>query len=290
MPRWPPCDPRSAPTTSTRQRRSPRPGGPIRAPIHEAKDTAQAAFRAAVGASTDSDALETAARDWLNEINRINIEARDASATGGRRARRGGGHRRDPRAPQPRGRLGPDRRRERRRRVPGGPVGGRRVRRASRHGRAEPPWPRRPRQPPVPGAAVHAARRGRDRSGWRSRPATAPCIFRLLRGDRHAMTTLVASLAGDDPDGRRHWQLLMTSLVEAIIADAIEAAALEFPLDHPFWGPFTQGPGARRQPGPVVARLSLRWPRWLDRRALPVAARPVAGPRLRGSRPDADPR
>ena len=48
--------------------------------IHEAKDTAQAAFRAAVGASTDSDALETAARDWLNEINRINIEARDASA------------------------------------------------------------------------------------------------------------------------------------------------------------------------------------------------------------------
>ena len=48
--------------------------------IHEAKDTAQAAFRAAVGASTDSDALETAARDWLNEINRINIEARDAAA------------------------------------------------------------------------------------------------------------------------------------------------------------------------------------------------------------------
>jgi len=68
-----------------------------------------------------------------------------------------------------------------------------------------------------------------------------PRIFRLLRGDRKAMTTLVASLAGTgDPDGRRHWQLLMTGLVEAIVADAIEAGALEFPGDHPFWSPFTR--------------------------------------------------
>jgi hypothetical protein len=28
--------------------------------------------------------------------------------------------------------------------------------------------------------------------------------------------------------------------VEAIVADAIEASALEFPGDHPFWGPFTR--------------------------------------------------
>ncbi len=65
-----------------------------------------------------------------------------------------------------------------------------------------------------------------------------PRIFRLLRGDRAAMTGLVASLAGEDPDQRRHWQLLLTSLVEAIVADAIEASALVFPHDHPFWGPF----------------------------------------------------
>jgi hypothetical protein len=54
------------------------------------------------------------------------------------------------------------------------------------------------------------------------------------------MTTVVASLAGDDPDGRRRWQLQLTGLVEAIIADAIEAAYLEFPDDHTFWGSFTR--------------------------------------------------
>ena len=33
----------------------------------------------------------------------------------------------------------------------------------------------------------------------------------------------------------------MTRLVDAILADAIEASALEFPADHPFWGPFSLG-------------------------------------------------
>ena len=54
------------------------------------------------------------------------------------------------------------------------------------------------------------------------------------------MTTLVGAIAGDDPDARRRWQLLLTGLVEAIVADAIEAAALEFPQDHPFWGAFSR--------------------------------------------------
>ena len=67
-----------------------------------------------------------------------------------------------------------------------------------------------------------------------------PRIFRLLRGDRQAMTSLVAALAGDDADARRRWQLQMTDLVEAIVADAIEASALEFPDGHPFWGGFTR--------------------------------------------------
>jgi hypothetical protein len=67
-----------------------------------------------------------------------------------------------------------------------------------------------------------------------------PRIFRLLRGDRQAMTSVVASLAGDDPDSRRRWQLQLTDLVEAIVADAIEASALEFPDDHAFWGAFSK--------------------------------------------------
>ncbi len=49
--------------------------------IHEAKEAAQGGFRAAVTAATNPDELEAAARDWLNEINRINIDAREAQAT-----------------------------------------------------------------------------------------------------------------------------------------------------------------------------------------------------------------
>jgi hypothetical protein len=45
-------------------------------------------------------------------------------------------------------------------------------------------------------------------------------------------------MAGDDPSGRRHWQLVLSDLVDAILADSIEAASLDFPKDHPFWGPF----------------------------------------------------
>ena len=64
------------------------------------------------------------------------------------------------------------------------------------------------------------------------------------------MTSLIGVL-GDDPDSRRHWQLLMTGLVEAIVADAIEASVLDFPEGHPFWGVFT-----RSQSRDVVQALS----------------------------------
>ncbi len=61
----------------------------------------------------------------------------------------------------------------------------------------------------------------------------------------------MAALAGNDPDGRRRWQLLLTGLVEAIIADAIEASALDFPEKHVFWGTFT-----REQSRDIVRALS----------------------------------
>jgi hypothetical protein len=43
----------------------------------------------------------------------------------------------------------------------------------------------------------------------------------------------------------------MTGLVEAIVADAIEASALEFPANHPFWGGFS-----RPQSRDIVRALS----------------------------------
>jgi hypothetical protein len=65
-------------------------------------------------------------------------------------------------------------------------------------------------------------------------------IQRILRGDRDAMQRAVARLAGDDPDARRLWQSQLGNLVEALIARSIEASAFDFPIDHPFWGPFSQ--------------------------------------------------
>jgi hypothetical protein len=67
-----------------------------------------------------------------------------------------------------------------------------------------------------------------------------PRIFRLVRGDRSAMVELVDAMAGDDPVARRRWQTSLSDLVDAILADSIAAASLEFPADHPFWGPFTR--------------------------------------------------
>ncbi len=95
----------------------------------------------------------------------------------------------------------------------------------------------------------------------------APLIFRLLRGDRQGMTGLVAALAGDGSDERRRWQLLMASLVEAIVAESIEASALEFPDDDPFWSLFTRA--QNRDISHALASLGYRFDGlggWIDER------------------------
>ena len=65
---------------------------------------------------------------------------------------------------------------------------------------------------------------------------TVPCapLFRCTR------RRIVGGPAGGDPDGQRRWQLLVSDRVDAIVAGAIDAAALSFPEDHVFWGPYTQ--------------------------------------------------
>jgi len=59
----------------------------------------------------------------------------------------------------------------------------------------------------------------------------------------------------------------MTGLVEAIVADAIEACAFEFPAGHPFWGPFTRTQG--RDIAHALASLGYRFDGlggWIDER------------------------
>ncbi len=73
-----------------------------------------------------------------------------------------------------------------------------------------------------------------------SRPGQDALILQILRGDREAMQRVIARLAGDDPEALRRWQSLLGGLMEALIARSIEATAFDFPVDHFFWGPFTQ--------------------------------------------------
>jgi hypothetical protein len=199
--------------------------------IHDAKDAAQGSFRSAVNTARTPDALEEAARDWLAEINRINTEAKEAAVTATREhaaaaaigatlerlgleadAARIGAESADAACLQAR--------------VLVAECDERIAAAAVVHVPAAPSEPWEPRLEED------------ERIGITYDGGGAPRIFRLLRGDRQTMTTLVAILADDDAEARRRWQLLMSNLVDSIVADAIEASALEFPEEHPFWGGF----------------------------------------------------
>ena len=199
--------------------------------IHDAKDAAQGSFRQAVNAARSPDALEDAARGWLDEINRINTEAREAAATAARE------HAAAAEIGATLERLGLD--------ADAARIGAENADAACLQARvlvaecdeaiesdAAFHIPAAPSEPWEPRLDED------DQLGITYDGGGAPRIFRLLRGDRRTMTTLVAKLADGDAEAKRRWQLQMTALVDAIIADAIEASALEFPEDHPFWGSF----------------------------------------------------
>ena len=202
--------------------------------VQAAKETAQGGFRAAVSAATTPDSHEAAAHDWLTEINRINTEARDATATATREreaALADGATLERLSLEMDAARIGAEN--------ADAACLAARVAVAECDERIEDAPDAYPVTPQVLVPST-AGRLDEDETlGLALGAGGAPRIFRLLRGDRAAMTTLVAALASDDPESHRHWHLLMTDLVGAIIADAIEETAFEFPDDHPFWGSFS---------------------------------------------------
>ncbi len=199
--------------------------------IHAAKEAAQGGFRAAVSNATDPDALEAAARDWLTEINRINNDAREAAVVATREHAASA----EVASTLERLTLDADAARIGAANADAACLAAREaVAECDERAAAVPVVPSEPASPSMP-------RLDEDETlGLALEAGGAPRIFRMLHGDRSAMTTVVMSLAGDDPDARRTWQLQLTGLVEAIVADAIEAAYLEFPDDHAFWGSFTR--------------------------------------------------
>ncbi|HEX2469411.1 MAG TPA: hypothetical protein VHK05_02385 [Candidatus Limnocylindrales bacterium] len=233
--------------------------------VREAKDQAQARFRAARATARSADDVEASAREWLHEINRINAETGDASAALSR-ARAA--------APQMAVRLERAALEADGARVAAESAEAACV--AARQGLAdceERAAGGAPKRAPVRDRDGGSDEGGRDDTAPDTlvaalRAGASPRIVRLLRGDRTAMHEVVDALAGEDPDERRRWQLAMADFVDAILADAITASALEFPTDHPFWGPFNRSQG--RDITAALSSLGYRFDGlggWVDDRA-----------------------
>ncbi|MFL5685121.1 MAG: hypothetical protein ACJ77D_03600 [Chloroflexota bacterium] len=200
--------------------------------IRAAKDQAQARFRAARSVARSQQDTETAARDWLHEINRIN--GISAEASGELQRLRDG-------APGlavrlERSGLEADGARVAAEAAEAACVAARQAL-ADCEERFAATSPRPTAiEPDGHGADPFPA--GSDSLADALRAGASPRIVRLLRGDRGAMQDAVAALGGDDPTERRRWQVALSDLIDAIVADAIASSALEYPTDHSFWGPF----------------------------------------------------
>ncbi len=206
--------------------------------VRTAKDEAQARFRAGRSRATTTEEIEGAARVWLVEINEINGEAREAMATmtHEREAARMIG------ATLERTSMEAETARMAAEAAEGACLQAREAVAAceERAGAAVPGH-----EPRVPSGAPEGPVNGDTNAeilAGMLRSRGAPRIFRLLRGDRTAFVELVGLMGGEDPGERRRWQVGLADLVDAILADSIEASVLDFPADHVFWGPFNGTP------------------------------------------------
>ena len=240
--------------------------------VRAAKDEAQAAFRSSRLAARERPALETAAREWLREIDRINARTREATrliaredaaeaellhtldrlgieADGARIAAESAAEAcRNARITlatceeRQRVDLGPA--------VVAGAAAGLApasvVARDTHAGGLSAAAARAPGGSDAgatgEGYDVEEAPDGSAGDGSVGLPPAAvePAILPLLAGDRAVMRRLAAALAAGDAAAESTWQIHLAAFVDAVRARAIDAAALTFPADHPFWGPYTQ--------------------------------------------------
>lgn len=205
--------------------------------VRQAKDEAQARFRAGRAAATTNEEVEAAARTWLLEINEINGRAA-AAATALAKAHAG--------APDfavrlERAAVAADAARISAEAAEAACLAARQAVAYCEEEAARGTLGIVPTIPPPGGDEEHAP--SSDTLVAAMRSGASPRIVRLLRGERAAMQELVAALAGDSGEDRRQWQVALSDLVDAILADSIGASALEFPLEHVFWGPFTRAQG-----------------------------------------------
>ena len=205
--------------------------------VRTAKETAQKRFRDARAKATTREDVEAAARAWLSEINEINRNTREA----GLRIER---DRAAATALAPvleRLAVEADAARISAERADEACVAAREAVAACDEARtlAAAAAAAKPKKAPAQDR-IAAAMAEEELEPMGSRAGEDSVLIRILRGDREAMLAAVARLGGDDPEARRRWQTWLSALAEALIARSIEASAFDFPLDHYFWGPFSQ--------------------------------------------------
>ncbi len=225
--------------------------------VRAAKDEAQATFRRARLAAAGREDVESAAREWLREIDRINARTREATrllrredsaesdllfaverlgveADGARIAAESAGEA----CRNSRIALANCEERERAgmAAAAAGPLAPASV--VSRATRSAQPEPTADWDAAAPAGEP-------DTPGDEARPApddgvVEPAVIPLLAGDRAVRQRLAAALADGDAAAAAGWELHLSALVDAVNARAIDSAALAFPEEHPFWGPYTQ--------------------------------------------------
>ncbi len=212
--------------------------------VRTAKEAAQQAFREARSAATTRDAVEAAARDWLAEINRINMETREAQMT----AERDRAAATELASTLERLAVEADAARISAEAAEEACVAAREAVATCQEAAA---LDARGAAKAAAAAASPALQGSEPTTPMGSRAGEDAAIIRLLRGDRDVLMRIVATLGGDDEQERRRWQGSITGLLEALIARAIEASAFDFPTEHPFWGMFS-----RVQSRDITAALS----------------------------------
>jgi hypothetical protein len=258
--------------------------------VRGAKEAAQQRFRDARARATTRDDVEGAARVWLAEINQINTETRDAAA----RAERSRAAATSLAMTLERLAVEADAARISAEQADEACVAAREALAACDEARAleaavaaraaeapaapEPAADAPAGAPPAPvaagaGAAIAAAtpepaEEFAIAGSMGSRAGQDALILRILRGDHGAMQHAVAKLAGSNPEETRRRQAQLGGLADALIARSIEASAFDFPIDHFFWGPFSQS--QNRDIAAGLSSLGFRFDGfggWVDERA-----------------------
>ena len=226
--------------------------------VRTAKEAAQQAFREARSAGRTRDDIETAARDWLTEINRINLATRDASALAER-------HRLaaiELAANLERLSVEADAARISAEMAEEACVAAREAVAACQEAAAVLAAGGRRSSPPPKTGPAHAepedGSTDETEGSMGSRAGEDAVIIKLLRGDRESLGRLVARLAGDDPDERRRWQLAIGGLRRGRCRAVDRSVGLRLPDRASVLGSLYPLAVSRYRGGPRIARLQAR--------------------------------